>query len=58
MHRFYVINICPAKNMWATLDILKIFSFKLGAQGLQFVKKKKRPSKAGTFVFAPQRVDA
>ena len=35
---FYVINMCPAKNMCATLDILKIFSFKLGAQGSQFVK--------------------
>ena len=38
----YVINMCPAKNMCATLDILKIFSFKLGAQGSQFVKFEKK----------------
>ena len=32
MHMFYVTDMCPAKNICATLDILKISSFKLGAQ--------------------------
>ena len=32
MRMFYVIDMSPAENICATLDILKIFSLKLGAQ--------------------------
>ena len=35
---FYVIDLCPAKSICATLDILKIFSLQLGAQRIAICK--------------------
>ena len=38
MHMFYVTDMCPAKNICDTRDILKISSLKLGAQRIAICK--------------------